>query len=362
MKILITSVGSLVAQNILDSLEGRRAGMRIIGVNSVAATPNNFRCDVAYLAPAASETHACRQRLEAIIRAEQPDVVLPGRDDDVLLLAALRDEIPAFRPIIPCGPAALARIIGDKFLSYRFALDHGLPFAATAMGDADALHSLVAEYGFPLIGKPRSGNGSRGVVVVFNADQLAAASRLDAYLFQEYLDPGDEVMRMAQGWCDGVPLFLAPRYSQYACQCLISPAGKIEAMLCTEVVMVIGRAERSAVIGDPDISVTVAAYAEAFAAIGWVGPLNLQGRRDRAGKFKVYELNGRFTGATTARLHHGFDEVGRLLQQFTGRALPPSAHLGGADRIVFKSLVEFALAPRDVAELARAGVWQSAAD
>lgn len=42
LKILITSVGSLVGQNILDSLEGRREGVRVIGVNSLAEAASNL--------------------------------------------------------------------------------------------------------------------------------------------------------------------------------------------------------------------------------------------------------------------------------------------------------------------------------
>ena len=47
--ILITSVGSLVGHNILESLASRRQEWRIVGVNSLALAANNFRCDAAYL-------------------------------------------------------------------------------------------------------------------------------------------------------------------------------------------------------------------------------------------------------------------------------------------------------------------------
>ena len=39
--LLLTSVGSLVGQNVLDSLEGRRQALRIVATNSVAEAGNN---------------------------------------------------------------------------------------------------------------------------------------------------------------------------------------------------------------------------------------------------------------------------------------------------------------------------------
>ena len=49
-KILIISVGSLLGQNILDALEGRRDKVEIIGINTIAENPRVFRCDRLYKA------------------------------------------------------------------------------------------------------------------------------------------------------------------------------------------------------------------------------------------------------------------------------------------------------------------------
>jgi carbamoyl-phosphate synthase large subunit len=357
MKIVITSVGSLVGQNILDALEGRRDAITLVGTNSIAESANNFRCDTVYLAPPAIEKRAYRQRLLEVFERERPDIVLPGRDDDVLVLAELRDTMPQWSPIIPCGPLAAARILDDKLLSYQFARERGLPFADTASADKAQLADLVARSGFPLIAKPRAGNGSRGVCVIHNGAQLEAASALSGYLFQEYLDPAEDVLDLARVWATGSPLFHAPRYLQYACQILIAPSGELTAACCTQMTMIMGRCEQCVGADDADLQRVVEAYAKAFAQRGWVGPLNLQGRRNGRGEFKPYELNGRFTGATSARIHVGFDEVRLLVQQFTGRPLPYSPALGTPDRIVFKTLTDFSIGLPDLARLRNQGVW-----
>lgn len=162
LKILITSVGSLVGQNILDALEGRREGVRVIGVNSMAEAASNFRCDVCYMAPVASNEEEYRTRLLEVMEAELPNLVLATRDDDVIALAAIREQHPRHATRIVCGSLEAARTMDDKFLSYQFARRRRLPFADTACGDESELLELVAKRGYPLIAKPRRGYGSRG--------------------------------------------------------------------------------------------------------------------------------------------------------------------------------------------------------
>lgn len=135
LKILITSISSLVGQNVLDALEGRRAGVRVIGVNSLAEAASNFRCDVCYMVPMAAEDGRYRARLLEIMESERPDLVLAGRDDDVLALAAIREQHPRFAPGITCGSLEAARTMDDKLLSYHFARKRGRPFADKACGD-----------------------------------------------------------------------------------------------------------------------------------------------------------------------------------------------------------------------------------
>ncbi len=58
LRLLIVSVGSLVGQNILDSLEfpafSRRHLVFVAGTNSLVMTANNFRCDEFFLVPPTS--------------------------------------------------------------------------------------------------------------------------------------------------------------------------------------------------------------------------------------------------------------------------------------------------------------------
>lgn len=92
--LLILSVGSLVGTNILDAVESFRPDLRVVGVNSEAEAPNNFRCDRVFLASAAKDPNAYWRCVVQVLQMERPDVVLAGRDDDVALMADWRERYP----------------------------------------------------------------------------------------------------------------------------------------------------------------------------------------------------------------------------------------------------------------------------
>jgi hypothetical protein len=359
MKIAITSVGSLVGQNILDSLQGRRAGIEVIGVNSIASAAGNFRCERAYLAPPACQSGEYLERLAAILRDEQPDLVLPGRDDDVPALAQLKQAQVLPPASLPVGPDRLARVISDKWASQEFARAHALPYVESVpAGDAAAVAGLLGRHGYPLIAKPRQGNGSRGVRIVFDDRQRAAVAALPGYLLQPYLEPEADLMAWRDLSCDGTPLFHAPPLRQIACQAVIGPDRAVRGLICTIAELVMGRLERTYRLDNPRVNDVARCYVEALAVDGWIGALNLQGRRDAGGTFNVYELNGRLTGGTTSRLHLGFDELGMLIEAFTGHQLPAHASVG-SQGIVTKSLTEFAMRPVDIERLQAEGCWRA---
>ena len=91
--ILMTSVGSLVRHNILESLAPHRHKWRVVGVNSQPLAANNFRCDIAYLATESAQEKAFLSRPREIFRIEHPMVVLAGRDLDLPSLASLKAEL-----------------------------------------------------------------------------------------------------------------------------------------------------------------------------------------------------------------------------------------------------------------------------
>lgn len=142
-----------MGQNILATLAGRRERVALVATSSVANEPALFDTDAVYLVPATmAEPEAFERRLLEIVDRERIDLVIPCRDDDVLLLASLRERLPGLAKRLLCGSAAAAEVICDKWASHEFSVAHGLPFAASIVASTeDARNEFVRKYGLPLV-------------------------------------------------------------------------------------------------------------------------------------------------------------------------------------------------------------------
>lgn len=351
LHILITSVGSLVGQNIIEGLDRQR--YRITGINSEVDAVSNFLCDRIYLTPPLDDTAAFSRRFEQIVEQEQPDVIIPGRDDDIVFLAQ-RDSSK-----VMAGPAALATILRDKWLSHRFAQRHGLPFVETVCAEdgASALLDLRERHGWPIVAKPRNGCASRGVVLAGDASQLAVAAGWPGYCFQPWLGDAPALDALRETMRGGVPLgWSLPQSDKTSMDGWITPAGEIGGLFCTlHEQVVLGRSERVRRLDSPRASAILLAYAHALQKEGWRGPFNIQLGHDCHGELQAFEINGRFTGSAATLHELGLDFVQGAIAAFTGTTMP--APLATAVLRVDKRLRNWPVPDAAPELLARVGVW-----
>jgi carbamoyl-phosphate synthase large subunit len=81
-------------------------------------------------------------------------------------------------------------------------------------------------------------------------------------------------------------------------------------------------------------------------ALGSEGPLNIQGRIDREGRFLPFEINPRFSASTYLRALAGFNEVDHYIRHLLD--LPGAAPLRVTPGWYLRSLTEIAVAERDI--------------
>ena len=366
--LLITSMGSLVGQNIMELLQGRRHTFHVAGLNTESDNAVIFQSDEIWKCPP-SAADAYPDFLIRIIEKLQPDFVLPGRDSDVGILSKIRDQYPEWSDMLPVGTTEAAEIMDDKFQSADFAVRHGLPFARSIDPtelSGEPLAAAILALGFPQIAKPRKGFGSQGVRYLINLDQalLLCSHSPGEYVLQELIDPPAGLTKHIERYLKeleaGIPAFFQlPDDRQYAGQCMIAPGGEIGPVCCSRSTMVIGRCERSEVIINPEMEGIVRRYAEAISDIGWRGPFNIQGRMSDRG-FVAVEMNGRFSGSTSARGWMGHDEIRELYLAFRGIDIGPNPDRPtGHEGLVLRVLSDRHIRYMDIATLNQSGYWQA---
>jgi carbamoyl-phosphate synthase large subunit len=366
IRILVTSAGSLVGQNILDSLESRRNLVYIIGLNSEPENQRMFRCNKAYLVPPIAEGEAFAAAFGRIIRQEHPDIVLAGRDIDVVFLSKFRQEHPEFSENIPVGDARLAQMMLDKYQSYCFAKEKGLPFPESFLysgkANRDEFERFLASCGFPVVVKPRKGFASLGVFFLTDRQQVEKWLSTDKEIvFQEFLGDAEKIEQYKDLVDFGLPLFFqVPESAHYAAQVLISPSGAIIRSIATRHMMFCGRAESLELFHNKNAELLITEYARIIGLEGWRGFLNMQFKQDRNGEWKVYELNPRMVGASSARLLMGFDEFGMLMSAFYPELNFPDLSLPDLkDGIVLKSLTDSYIDKENIRILQDQRIWKN---
>ena len=105
--------------------------------------------------------------IRSLCRAEDVRLVLPSTDHELEALATLRPALAAAGAHVAVCDAALLEVLRDKGALYAELAAAGLPVLPAI--EPGALRARL-----PVIGKPRRGWGSRGVVVVRDAAELEA--------------------------------------------------------------------------------------------------------------------------------------------------------------------------------------------
>ncbi|MEA2989811.1 MAG: hypothetical protein QOG83_2522 [Alphaproteobacteria bacterium] len=176
-RILITRAGSGPCNNLMRSLVHDDAATVLIGCNpdqfvlKRSAAQRNFL--VAAPDPEEGPSHAFDRDLRAVIARAAVDLVIPGNDDDALLLARLDEREP-----LPCRtflPAVKTiELCHDKYALYVLFRRHDIPVATTypvtdRASVIEAWHALAPrQLAWCRI---RHGCASLGATMVRDADQ-----------------------------------------------------------------------------------------------------------------------------------------------------------------------------------------------
>jgi carbamoyl-phosphate synthase large subunit len=197
--------------NVLITVAGRK-GYQVRALKSSARAGTIVACDADVRAPVRRDTAfecvpridepaAYLEALRRICERESIHCILPVNDMDVQLLADARDSFGARGVRVLCPSPEVTRALCDKleaaswFAAHGFATPETLPIELVREG-----HGRPWSSHFPLIAKPRRGQGSRGVRVLHHESDIAVVP--DGYIVQPFI-AGDhydlDLLRAADG-------------------------------------------------------------------------------------------------------------------------------------------------------------------
>ena len=360
-RILLISGGNQVGQNVLDALADRRSDVKLVATNTVATDISLFDFDAVYLTPETRGAPAAfERRFSEILAVEKPDLVIPCRDDDVAFLADYKEWRPELATGFLCGNRFTAEATCDKWLSWQFSVDRGLPFAPTLATPVEAqAETFAREYGFPLVAKPRRGSASRGVYLVCNEAQLRRVAAQDGYVIQKYLNDSSILEAHLRSTDQtGIPLFHSFEGTKVSLEIFIAPNGSPAGNYSFAIALSNDRTMRFERHESDEARALGEQCIRAFADAGWRGPMNIQCKLTPGGRLIIFEFNGRFNGGTAARCLMGYDEVGLAVKTFAGKELEPAGHPHGSSSHVVRRTIHMAPQSKDIAKLTRDGHWR----
>ncbi len=353
-RLVLMSAGSLVGNGVLECIESLgRDRFEIVALNSDAAALNNFRADVAYLTPTSEDRNTILSILDTVFARHAPQLIIPGRDDDVVTLAHWKARRP--QAIAMVGSVKMAEIIRDKWHSFEWCRANDLPFAASAI-DRNGINELHEQFGFPLVAKPRLGFGSNGVRFLVNQKHIDATLASGDYIVQAAIDPAPAMKPDALD--AGLPLWFAPVQPGSPMGIALLDDNGAHFVSTTESRHVRGSAIDNRVLDDTAFRELLMRISRCAWRDGWRGLFSIQVRRNADGEWIPIEFAGRFMGATAPLQALGIPVVETVLATYIPGYERRCVIAPNYAVTAIKQIRTFLTRDSDVNALKNDGVWR----
>jgi carbamoyl-phosphate synthase large subunit len=310
--VLVTGVGGRsVGHQILHALLQVGDKYRIVATDADAFSFGLYQVENRYIVPRAGSPDYLAA-IREIVERERIQVILPGTQPEVAILAEHRVSLADSGCLVIAGPSEVIRRCSNKRALSDWLVANG--FDVPRAVPSARWRDLVAEAGFPVVGKPTEDTGgSRHVAILKNE------SEVEGYLAE--MDRADtEVM---------IQEYVGSAEAEYTIGVLVSRGGSlIDSIALHRKLMglslgaerfIAGRRyalstgySQGTIVRHPLIQETCESLA---LRLGSRGPLNIQ-CRVAGDRVKVFEVHPRFSGTTSIRAEVGFNEPDILIRNY----------------------------------------------
>jgi carbamoyl-phosphate synthase large subunit len=319
LRVLVTGAGGPAAIAAMKSLRAEES-VQLIAADMDPWAAGLYLTPERTLVPAGAAPDFTAVLLD-LCRTLRVDVVLPTVDAELQPLARAREEFAAAGVALLLAPAAALDIILDKLTL----AEHCAGVVRVPRTELFGPSLDPAGWTYPVVVKPRRGSGSRGVVIVDSAAELAALDRSPRLIVQEFL-PGEE----------------------YSVDVLADAAGQVIASVPRLRVRVdSGVSVGGRTVHDAEVEWFGRAVAQ---ATGVTYVANVQCRRTAEGIPALLEVNPRMPGTLGLTIASGVDMPRLALAALLGRPVPAS--LDFCERAVVRFLDERILDPAEISGVA----------
>lgn len=294
VSVMVTGVGAIIGQGIIKSLRKSIYPVRVVGVDRSNHSPGPYLCDAFHQKPPCEEDTPDYLAFWCdILEKERVDIVMPGLEVDMFFLDTQRQQFKELGVTVVINRTELIAVSADKWKFGEQLADVGLPNIPASI--PESWEQAVSELGKPpLLLKPRSGNGSRGIARLYDERDLDywRAKSGDNWMLQRIVgDDFNEFTVGVFGFGDGesiAPITLKRR---------LSAAGNtLEAQ----------------VAHDSVIEEATKRLTHYFKPLG---PTNYQFRKEGDIAY-LLEINPRFSSSNSLRTAFGFNEAEMAIDYF----------------------------------------------
>ena len=272
-----------------DSKSRFKGSVNLICADSDRMAPSFKEADLKRVIPLFSET-GCLNSLLEICRTEQISALVPLTNKAIEFLAQHREELENAERKFCISENRVIDICHDKWKLYEFLKDEGFTTPQTFL--AEQVKPL-----FPLIAKPRRGEGSKELLVIEDQSDLKFYAKKRPYhVFQHYIE-GREFSVDVFFDQQGLPRLIVPR------ERLAVRGGEVMVSRINMNDEIIDQVEK---LGT---------------SLKMTGPGTIQGIRDATGKFYFTDVNLRFGSGFIHTLATGGDVPLMMFKELAGLEL-----------------------------------------